>query len=304
MAESTGQSASIATLLRDAAARLAAAGIEHPAGEARLLLAAALGTTRAGLLRDRDRPADPARLEPLLARRLAREPLALILGRQGFWDLDLAVSPATLIPRADTETLIEAALHALPAREAVRRVLDLGTGTGALLLAALREFPLAWGVGVDLVASAAALAAANARAHGLAGRCAFLAGNWAAALQGRFDLVLCNPPYIPTGEIAALMPEVARHEPALALDGGADGLACYRGILAALPDLLAPQGLAVLELGFGQADDVTALARQQGLVVAGLRADLSSIPRALLLRAAPARSGLAKKPFGSGVYGG
>lgn len=166
---------------------------------------------------------------------------------------------------------------------APKRVLDLGTGTGALLLAVLSEVPQATGVGVDLKPEAAALAARNAARLGLSPRATFLAGDWATALDARFDVVLSNPPYIAADEIPALMPEVARHEPASALDGGADGLEAYRAITIALPQLLSPGGVAVLELGQGQAEPVAALAQAAGLSVAGLRADLSGISRAILL---------------------
>ena len=173
-----------------------------------------------------------------------------------------AVSPATLIPRPESETLIEAALAAFANRTPPRRILDLGTGTGCLLLSALHEFPGAFGIGADRAPEAVSLAAANAATLGLAGRAAFLCGDWAAALDARFDLVLCNPPYIPTSDIDGLMQEVARHEPQGALDGGADGLAAYRRILPSLLALLQPDGVAVLELGVGQAYTVLALARE------------------------------------------
>ncbi|MDP3315278.1 MAG: HemK/PrmC family methyltransferase, partial [Devosia sp.] len=159
----------------------------------------------------------------------------------------------------------------------------LGTGTGCLLLAVLAERPDAWGVGIDLSPAAAALASRNARANALAGRAAFLAGDWATALAGRFDLVLSNPPYIPTADMAGLMPEVAAHEPARALDGGTDGLDAYRRITAALPELLAPGGMAVLELGIGQDASVPALAQAAGLRTVALRPDLGGVPRALVL---------------------
>ncbi len=283
-------SASVGAALVAAAASLRAAGIERPAFEARLLMAHSLGLLP-GAVPDRDACA-PAAFASLLARRVAREPMALILGRQGFWTLDLAVSPATLIPRADSEALIVAALRLLPDRAAVRTVLDLGTGTGALLLAALAEFPAAWGVGVDLSAEACALARGNARANGLADRSMFLCGDWAAALAGTFDLVLANPPYIPAGEIGALMPEVAAFEPRRALDGGADGLAAYRAIGAQLWRLLRADGVAVIELGAGQAPAVMALAVAAGLVVIGVEPDLGGIGRALSLRRPGRQAGI------------
>jgi release factor glutamine methyltransferase len=304
--------ATIGTLLADAAESLRKAGIDQPRLEARLLLAHAFGMDQAALLSARERYADPAMLIPILERRLAREPLALIVGRQGFWTLDLAVSSATLIPRADTETLIEAALAAFPRREDVRSVLDLGTGTGALLLAALTEFPQAWGVGIDANPAAAGLAAANAESAGLAARAAFFAGDWAAACVGGFDLILSNPPYIPSAQIAGLMPEVARYEPVAALDGGEDGLSAYKCILPQILRLLRPGGAAVLELGQGQEADVGRLACMAGLEVQSARHDLSGIARALVVRP-PATSGCGpsvldavpdEKTFGGGERGG
>jgi release factor glutamine methyltransferase len=273
----------VAAALRHAAAVLAAAGIEQPRREARMLLHHALGVPERSLL-----PADatiaPEEFEALLARRAAREPMAFILGRQGFWTLDLEVAPSTLIPRADTESLIHAALAAFPRRGDVRMVLDLGTGTGALLLAALTEFPDAFGIGIDISAAAAALAARNARASGLFGRAACLCGSWGAALAGRFDLILANPPYIRSTDIATLMPEVAVHEPRAALDGGADGLDAYRAIVAELPQLLAADGAAVLELGQGLGGQVAEIAAIAGLRPSDLHQDLGGIARALTLR--------------------
>ncbi len=269
--------------VRHGADVLAAAGIADGRREARQVLRLALGIEGSALL-DPAADIDATRFEVLLRRRAAREPMAFLRGSEGFWTLDLAVSPATLIPRADSEALIEAALAAMPDRASVRRVLDLGTGTGALLLAALTEFPAAWGVGVDLAPAAAALAQRNAAANGLANRAAFLCGRWAASLAGRFDLVLANPPYIRAADIAGLMPEVAAHEPALALDGGADGLDAYRAIIPALPGLLCPGGVAIVELGAGQAGEVGGLAHAVGLAVDSLRRDWGGIERALVLR--------------------
>ena len=273
----------IGAALRRAGATLAAAGLEAPEREARLLLRHALGLAPGGRI-DPAAVFDPARFDALLARRAAREPMAYITGRQGFWSIDLAVTPAALIPRADSEALITAALAALPERVRVSRMLDLGTGAGALLLAALSEFPRAWGLGVDRSPAAAALAAANARALGLAGRAAFVCADWAAPIAGRFDLVLCNPPYVRRGDIPALMPEVARFEPRAALDGGVDGLDAYRALLPDLGRLLAPAGAAVIELGQGQAESLAGLAHAMGLCIAGLHDDLGGIARAMVLR--------------------
>lgn len=283
---------SVGAFLCQAGQVLRAASIESPRLEARLLLGHAMGATPEQLLRDPRQKVPPeavARFGAALAARLAHVPMAHILGRQGFWTLDLAVSPATLIPRPDSEALVEAALEAFPDAAAPLRVLDLGTGTGCLLLAVLAERPAAFGIGVDREPEAAALAARNARENGLAGRAAFLAGDWDAALAGRFDLVLSNPPYIESAAITGLMPEVSRHEPGLALDGGADGLVAYRVLAQALPNLLAPGGVAVLELGQGQRAAVESLALQAGLGLLGCRKDLGGVDRALIL---------AKKPFG------
>jgi release factor glutamine methyltransferase len=289
--------------LRLAAERLAAAGLEDAKREARLLAAHVLGLGPGQFL-DPAREIDMAGFEAAVTRRTAREPLAFITGRQGFWTLDLDVSPSTLIPRADTESLIEAALKMFPERGRVHRILDLGTGTGALLLAGLSEFPGAFGVGVDLSVDAAALAARNAGANGLGSRAAFLAGSWAESLNGTFDLVLSNPPYIEAAAISGLMPEVCLHEPRRALDGGADGLDAYRAIVRALPALLASGGLAILELGAGQASPVRALAEAAGLHHIGVQADLAGIPRAVKLCRAIDAAAFEKKPFGSTAVGG
>ncbi|NGM23535.1 peptide chain release factor N(5)-glutamine methyltransferase [Roseomonas stagni] len=287
---------SVGAYLCQAGQVLRAAAIDQPRFEARLLLAHAMGTTQDALLRDprAEVPAEAAaRFGDSLKRRLDHVPVAHILGRQGFWTLDLAVSPATLIPRPDTESLVEAALEAFPEPSRPLRLLDLGTGTGALLLAVLAERPGAFGIGVDRSPEAAALAARNARDNSLADRAVFLAGDWATALDSTFDLVLSNPPYIERDAIPDLMPDVARHEPALALDGGPDGLDAYRAIAAALPGLLTPGGIAILELGQGQRAAVEDLARAAGLTPTGCRADLGGIDRALII----AKDHIAKKPF-------
>lgn len=262
--------------VQDATTILRAAGVEHPAREVRLLLTHALGLPHGSVPSLSAAP--PASFAGLVARRAAREPLAYITGRQGFWTIDLAVSPATLIPRADTETLIEALLAIRPDRARVTTILDLGTGTGALLLAALAEYPAAFGIGVDRNEAACALARDNASALGV-DRAAFVCADWAAPLAGRFDVVLANPPYIPHGDIVGLDPEVARHEPALALDGGADGLDAYRAILPALHALLLPGGVAVFEHGAGQGPALRDLVRTNGLRLKATRADLGGLDR-------------------------
>lgn len=265
--------------LRHGAATLRDAGIDSPAREARLLLSHALAQPAEALLRTPSACIDPSRFEALLVRRAAHEPMALILGRQGFWSMEFLVSPATLIPRPDSEAIVEAALALPPPRQ----VLDLGTGTGCLLLSVLHERPDAFGVGVDLAPGAARLARTNAENLGLGSRAAFLCGDWAASLNGRFDLVVSNPPYIEASTIQTLMPEVWRYEPRRALDGGADGLDAYREILLALPALLATDGGAVLELGIGQGPDVAALARSVGFTTR-FHPDLAGIERAIVLQ--------------------
>ncbi len=284
-------------LLARAGTTLGEAGVPHARRDALLLLAHALGVDRLGLLAlGRDASVEVDRFERLLERRARREPLAFITGRQGFWTLELAVSPDTLIPRADSETLIEALLAARPDRRSVTRLLDLGTGTGCLLLAALSEYPDAWGVGVDLSASACRLASSNAWTTGLSTRSAIVCGDWTTSIRGSFDVIVSNPPYIPTPDLPGLMPEVARHEPARALDGGIDGLGAYRTLLPAVASLLVPDGLCVLEVGAGQAEDVAELGLAAGLRPTGTRTDLGGITRAVLLEAG---SGTAQKTFGT-----
>jgi len=278
----------VSALRRTVRDALAAAGTDSPDLDARLLIASVLGCDPAALVA---RGADPVaeevagRVQALMERRRAGEPVARILGRREFWSLDFTLAPETLVPRPDTETVVEAALAACPDRAAPLRVLDLGIGSGAILAAILSERPEAFGIGVDRAAGAARAARDNLERAGLAGRAAVMVGDWAAALRGGFDLVVSNPPYIPAGEIAALDTEVRRHDPMLALDGGADGLDAYRAIALALPRLLVPGGVAVLELGIGQEADVSALLGAAGLSCdSPARRDLGGIPRALVAR--------------------
>ena len=266
--------------VQDATKILRDAGVEHPAREARLLLTHALGLPHGSVPSPFATPPDS--FAGLIRRRAAREPLAFITGRQGFWTLDLAVSPATLIPRADSETLIEALLAIRPDRARVASILDLGTGTGALLLAALAEYPAAFGIGIDRNEAACALARDNAQALGQ-NRAAFVCADWAAPIAGRFDVVLANPPYITHADIAGLDPEVARFEPALALDGGSDGLDAYRAILPTLHALLSPGGVALFEHGAGQGPAVASLVAANGLRLQGSRADLGGLDRVALV---------------------
>jgi release factor glutamine methyltransferase len=276
----------IARALCAATRRLRAAGIEEARAEARLLLRHVTGLSPEVLVAEPDRRLEAeaaARFEALLARRAAREPMAYILGEREFWSLPLFVGPGVLVPRPETETLVEAALEASPDRTAPLRILDLGTGSGCLLLALLREYPNAVGVGVDRSAESLAHAARNARRHGLDGRALLVRGDWGRGLAGSFELIVANPPYVASGELTELAPEVARYEPRAALDGGADGLDAYRAILPDLPRLLAPAGVACLEIGAGQATALAALAEVGGFRVA-VRPDLAGIPRCLVLR--------------------
>jgi release factor glutamine methyltransferase len=253
--------------------------------DARLLIGHALGLDHTALAVGADRRlgADEVSvIETLAARRLDGEPVARILGRKEFWGLPFRISAATLVPRPESETVIEAALAAVDAsggRTRALRLADLGTGSGALLLALLSELPDAYGVGTDLCTGALAMARDNARALGLADRAAFVACDFGAALSPS-DLVVCNPPYVATAEIAALAAEVREHDPRLALDGGADGLAGYRALAAEAARLLAPAGRLVVELGAGQAERAGALFAQAGLVCS-TACDLAGIARAL-----------------------
>ena len=271
----------IAEAIRHAATRLSDI-TENPRLEARLLLAHALGLSQNDLIRDPHRRVPVAHYHTLLSRRVAREPLARIVGQREFWSMPFQVSAATLIPRADSETLIEAALAAFADRAPPATILDLGTGTGCLLLALLAEFPSAHGIGLDVSAEATAVAERNAQQLGLADRSFFVVSDWTNSVSGRFDLIIANPPYIPAAEIDGLMPEVGQYEPRRALDGGADGYAAYRLILPQLNQNLAPGGTAILEIGHDQASCVAALAREAGLE-GSFRPDLATISRAIVL---------------------
>jgi release factor glutamine methyltransferase len=242
--------------------RLQAAGIDSPAIDARLLVEAASGATRADILADPHRALSAeqaAALEAFLSRRERREPVSQILGRKGFWKIMLSVTSDVLTPRPDTETLVERVLRDFPPGRAFN-LLDLGVGSGAILLAILAERPAANGLGVDASEEALAVARENAANLGLAGCVALLRGDWTRGLgDSSFDLVVANPPYIPSGDIAALEPEVRDHEPRLALDGGEDGLDAYRLLAPEILRVLKPGGRFAVEIGFDQAGAVEAL---------------------------------------------
>ena len=278
------QSATIADALREAATDLSGIS-DTPRLDAELLMADALGVDRGTMLLMRTRDPVPSGFAERLARRAAHEPVAYITGRQDFWTLTLAVSPAVLIPRSDSETLIEAALEAF-AEQVPTRILDLGTGSGSLLLAALSEFPQASGVGIDASEQALEIARANAKATGLADRAQMVHGDWrtqgwSAGLPGPFDLILANPPYIEAD--AALARQVMEHEPHSALFAGAEGLDDYRILIPALPALLADRGMAIFEIGASQCEPVSAIAAAHGYS-AQCRRDLAGHDRALMLR--------------------
>ena len=272
--------------LRQLADAFAAAGLREPEADARILLEEACGLDRATLLREGATALGEAasELQIYAARRLAREPVFRILGRREFWGLDLAIGPAVLDPRPDTETVVLAALAAIGASRASRRILDLGTGSGALLCALLSELPDALGLGIDHSPEACAVALINLDRCGLATRGAVREGDWGAGLAERFDLVVSNPPYIERSLIPDLDPEVRDHDPLLALDGGRDGFDAYRAIVPSLPGLLAPGGVAVLEVGAGQAASVAAMVRAAGLADVASRRDLGGHERAVIGR--------------------
>jgi len=268
----------VAATLRDAAQRLAGVS-DTPRLDAELLMAHALGAERQALLLDPSRFDVPTEFSALVGRRLMHEPVAYILGYRDFWTIRLKVGPGALIPRPDSETLIEAAAGHFGA-DTPALILDLGTGPGTLLLAALAEWPRATGLGIDASDAALAYARANADALGLVDRSEFRSGDWSAGVEGQFDLILCNPPYI--ADCEELMPDVAGHEPRDALFAGGDGLDDYRRIIPDLPRLLAPGGVAILEIGHTQHMSVRELAETAGFKVA-CRQDLGGRDRALLL---------------------
>lgn len=264
---------SVRAAIADAAVRISS---ETPRLDAELLMAHALGVSRQAMLLARLGDPVPEGFAGLIERRVAHEPVAYITGSRGFWTIELNVGPGVLVPRADSETLIEAAVAHFAGTEGPKRVLDLGTGPGTLLLAALAEWPEAHGVGVDESERALQYAEDNAINLDMDERARFKLGNWAEGLGGQFDLILCNPPYIGTDE--ELGPEVREHEPASALFAGADGLDDYRRIVPDLPRLLAPGGIAVLEIGWTQGAAVSTLVAEAGLTPA-IRKDLGGRDR-------------------------
>jgi len=266
------------------------AGLDAPEREAALLLTRAGGWRPVDMISAPDAPLGESaqRLAAAAARRLAGEPLSRILGTREFWSLEFAISPDVLDPRADTETLVEAARTSMRVRrDETLRILDFGTGSGALLCALLGEFPRATGIGVDLSPAAAEIARANVAALGLGARATIRIGDWGQGLDGPFDLIVSNPPYIPAADIAGLDREVREHDPRLALDGGADGLDAYRALAPELTRLLEPKhGRFFLEFGLGQAEAVRAILERGGLIVDATLNDLGGHIRAISGRSA------------------
>ena len=290
-------SATLAALQRRVAAALAAAGIETAALDSRWLISGVLGLDRAAALLEPGRPLDAsdiARIEAATVRRLAGEPVARILGTRAFHGLDLEISAATLDPRPDTETLVDGVLGLVgqglaPGGEAPRFA-DIGTGTGAILIALLAALPKATGVGVDISPAALAVARRNADRHGVAGRMTLVETRWAEGLAGPFDCVVANPPYIASAEIAGLSREVRVFDPRIALDGGPDGLDAYRALVPAAARIIAPGGWLAMEVGEGQADAVAGLIRACSRWVGDrvrIWADLSGIQRCVAVQAQP-----------------
>jgi release factor glutamine methyltransferase len=264
------------------------AGLETPDLDSRILVGHALGCDHTALVATAARPlteAESAQIEALASRRLAGEPVARIVGQREFWGLPLIVTPAVLVPRPETETVVELALSLLGERTRPMRIADLGTGSGAILLALLHELPNATGTGTDIAADALTLARRNAERLGFGGRVTLVSTNYGTALAGRFDLVVSNPPYIARNEIGALAREVRDHDPRLALDGGGDGLEAYRALAADAARLIGA-GHLVVEIGAGQQHDVEFLFAEKRLAIAGLRHDLEGRVRALAVSAA------------------
>ena len=279
---------SIESARRTLAAQLKSAGDDEAELDARILLGAALNLDLTGIIAQASRkltPAEAALLAQYARRRIAGEPVARILGQKEFWGLPLQLSPATLVPRPDTETVVELALQLLRAGgelDRSLRIADLGTGSGAILLALLSELPAAKGFGTDISEEALQTAAANAARAGLSDRATFIACDYASGLAGQFDLIVSNPPYIRSSDIAGLAAEVANHDPLAALDGGADGLDAYRTLIPQAARLLAPGAVLVVEAGQGQSGLIVALMTAAGLTPATApKADLAGIPRAV-----------------------
>ncbi|MEN5170711.1 peptide chain release factor N(5)-glutamine methyltransferase [Brevundimonas pondensis] len=282
MSENAPAAPTLLTAWKGAQARLKAAGIDSPSIDARLLLEASTGAGRVDILTDPYRVVDAdkiAVLDAMIERRLKREPVSRILGKKGFWKIMLNVTPDVLSPRPDTETLLDVIVRAFPPHRAFEMV-DLGTGSGAILLATLMERAGARGVGTDISTEAIAVARENAANLDLDGRCTFIRTDWAAGFaDDSFDLVVSNPPYIPTGDIPGLDPEVREHDPHLALDGGPDGLQPYRDLAPEIARILRPEGVFAVEIGWDQGAAVKALFEAAGFTDVKVVKDLGDRDR-------------------------
>ena len=280
----------IASAVAHTADMLRAARVDAAPREARLLVAHALESDVAVTIGYGERlltRIQRDRLRRALGRRARREPMAHITGRREFWSLDFEVCRDVMTPRPESETLVEAALERIAEGTRAPRILDLGTGSGCLLLALLHEFPAATGIGIDVCEKAVTVARSNARRLGLDRRAAFVVGDWSDALHATFNIVVANPPYICRGEAQALAPEVSVHEPMVALDGDADGAGAYRELAPQLAQLLGTDGLAVVEIGAGQVRKASAIFETSGMRVDQVRRDLAGTERCLVLE--PAR---------------
>ncbi|HEY1071754.1 peptide chain release factor N(5)-glutamine methyltransferase [Brevundimonas sp.] len=282
MSENASAAPTLLTAWKGAQARLKAAGIDSPSIDARLLLEASTGAGRVDILTDPYRVVDAdklAALDAMIERRLKREPVSRILGKKGFWKIMLNVTPDVLSPRPDTETLLDVVVRAFPPHRAFDFV-DLGTGSGAILLATLVERAGARGVGTDISTEAIAVARENAANLDLDGRCTFIRTDWATGFaDDSFDLVVSNPPYIPTADIAGLDPEVREHDPHLALDGGPDGLQPYRDLAPEIARILRPDGVFAVEIGWDQGAAVKALFEAAGFTGVKVVKDLGDRDR-------------------------
>jgi len=293
-----------AELLVGITRRLTQAGVESPHREARLILARGLGLGAAPLIAEPEARLSSAavcKAEALARRRAAREPFSRILATREFWSLEITIDPSVLDPRPASETLVEAGLAKVAAMGGLSRVLDLGTGSGCLLLALLSELPGATGLGTDISYDALTLAKRNACALGLARRAFFVQADWLTGIAGGWDLVLANPPYVERGAIAHLEPEVRHYDPSIALDGGADGLDHYRAIVPGLRQALRPGGVVAMEVGAGQADQVAAMLRAVGLDEVETARDLQGICRCVVARKPRKIRPWGKKTVGKGT---
>lgn len=277
----------LGSILTEATAVLSAAGLDEPRRRARRFVAAFLDVPPTELLSHAERALERSVVERLrgsLARIVTGEPLSQVLGWREFWGLRFALSADTLDPRPESETLVEALLRQILDRNEPLSFLDLGTGTGCLLLALLSELPTAIGIGVDVAVGAVTTARENAAVLGLARRARFFVGDWSSALAGRFTVIVANPPYIARVELAGLPPEVRRYDPRRAVDGGEEGLAAYRRIAEGVPALLSNGGIFAVEVGAGQAPVVAAILQAEGLLIDGIERDLAGIERCIVAR--------------------